>query len=348
MELQRLLVQLGYGSLLGQSGIDGKFGTGTQNAVKKFQQDNGLQANGIVGPFIWNALCTLVSSVAPLSSSQPIQTPAQQNAPPQRSTSTDCDPTKSEIVFTSKVYRKGPWQFLYGVYKGQGLFVRHLSANSNPLLDSLSVPHFKIDYGEGKSKIIRFCNDQTVEPRIFSEVNPAGKKYDRLGWAFERVINEPDLKGVLHINYDIIIRTDSVTNCEPGANICYRLIPMTSFTWEGTGIPAVPEKLNKFSAFYRLDYGDDSGLVSVRDYNFNLANAAIVGHQIFIPTEIKFRAVSDGRQGQTDNFHNAHLGQSVFLPGCRNSNGDCLHMHWRWGDMTPTIDPLVDTVTDRP
>jgi peptidoglycan hydrolase-like protein with peptidoglycan-binding domain len=80
-ELQRLLVQLGYGSMLGQGGIDGKFGTDTQNAVKKFQQDNGLPANGIVRPVIWRALCTLVTSVAPSPtpspSSQPTQMPAQ-------------------------------------------------------------------------------------------------------------------------------------------------------------------------------------------------------------------------------------------------------------------------------
>jgi hypothetical protein len=363
VELQTLLVQLGYGSLLGQSGIDGKFGTGTENAVKKFQQDNGLLDNGIVGPAIWAALCKVVTTVGQSSSTQPIQIPSQQNAPPQISPSTDCDPTKSEIVYTSKVYRKGPWQFLYGVYKGQGLFVRHLSANSNPLLDSLSVPHFKIDYGEGKSKIIRFCNDQTLEPRIFSEVNPAGKKYDRLGWGFERVMNEPDLKGVLRVNYDIIIRTDPVSNCEPGENVCYRFIPLVSFSWKQPPFPSscsveqlknctiqqqIPQKFSKFTAFYKLDYGDESGLVSVRDYNFNLANVAIVGLQKFIPTENKFQAVINGRQGQTDNFHNAHLGQEVFLPGCRNSNGDCLHMHLRWGDMTPTIDPLVFPITDSP
>ncbi len=80
-ELQRLLVQLGYGSMLGKGGIDGKFGLSTQNAVKKFQQDNGLPANGIVRPAIWRALCTLVTSVPPsptsTPSSKPLQMPAQ-------------------------------------------------------------------------------------------------------------------------------------------------------------------------------------------------------------------------------------------------------------------------------
>jgi peptidoglycan hydrolase-like protein with peptidoglycan-binding domain len=65
MELQRLLTQLGYGSLLGQVGIDGKFGTATQNAVKKFQQDNRLQPlDGIVGPRTWGVLCKLVTLAA--------------------------------------------------------------------------------------------------------------------------------------------------------------------------------------------------------------------------------------------------------------------------------------------
>ena len=81
VELQHILVQLGYGSLLGKGGIDGKFGTDTQNAVKKFQQDNRLPVNGIVRPAIWRALCMLVIPMAPSPvpppSSQPIQIPAQ-------------------------------------------------------------------------------------------------------------------------------------------------------------------------------------------------------------------------------------------------------------------------------
>jgi peptidoglycan hydrolase-like protein with peptidoglycan-binding domain len=40
VELQSLLVKLGYKSLLGKGGVDGKFATYTQNAVKRFQQDH--------------------------------------------------------------------------------------------------------------------------------------------------------------------------------------------------------------------------------------------------------------------------------------------------------------------
>jgi subtilisin len=72
-ELQRILTQIGYGSLLGQSGIDGKFATSTQNAVKKFQQDNRIPVDGKVGPITWGALCSIVpnSFIIQLKSTNP-------------------------------------------------------------------------------------------------------------------------------------------------------------------------------------------------------------------------------------------------------------------------------------
>jgi peptidoglycan hydrolase-like protein with peptidoglycan-binding domain len=75
-ELQGYLVQLGYGYSLGQGGIDGKFGPSTQNAVKDFQQDAGLQpVDGIVGPRTWGVLCELMTSLAgaPIQQQQQLQ-----------------------------------------------------------------------------------------------------------------------------------------------------------------------------------------------------------------------------------------------------------------------------------
>ena len=51
--LQSILVMI---KLLDVSGIDGVFGPKTQDAVKSFQQGNGLTADGIVGPLTWKAL----------------------------------------------------------------------------------------------------------------------------------------------------------------------------------------------------------------------------------------------------------------------------------------------------
>lgn len=50
--LQRLLKELGYYS----AAIDGVFGSGTEKAVKAFQTDKKLAADGIVGPNTWNKL----------------------------------------------------------------------------------------------------------------------------------------------------------------------------------------------------------------------------------------------------------------------------------------------------
>ena len=53
-ELQTLLAAKGYN--LGKYGIDGDFGSATLSAVKAFQADHGLTADGIAGPLTWAAL----------------------------------------------------------------------------------------------------------------------------------------------------------------------------------------------------------------------------------------------------------------------------------------------------
>lgn len=53
-QMQTILAGLGYN--LGICGIDGEYGTSTEAAVKAFQLDHGLDADGICGPKTWAAL----------------------------------------------------------------------------------------------------------------------------------------------------------------------------------------------------------------------------------------------------------------------------------------------------
>lgn len=49
----------GYGYDLGQAGVDGDFGSATENAVEAFQEDNNLEVDGKVGPESYAALLGL-------------------------------------------------------------------------------------------------------------------------------------------------------------------------------------------------------------------------------------------------------------------------------------------------
>jgi hypothetical protein len=54
LELQKMLLSMGYS--LPRYGADGSYGAETITAVKAFQLDNGLKADGITGPGTWAAL----------------------------------------------------------------------------------------------------------------------------------------------------------------------------------------------------------------------------------------------------------------------------------------------------
>lgn len=53
-EAQELLIKAGYS--VGSAGVDGDFGSGTLAAVKAFQEDKGLDVDGVIGDDTWAAL----------------------------------------------------------------------------------------------------------------------------------------------------------------------------------------------------------------------------------------------------------------------------------------------------
>lgn len=63
-ECQTILLRLGYS--LGSCGIDGDFGRTTETAVKEFQRDHQLTADGIVGQKTWAALDKAAGQMDPV------------------------------------------------------------------------------------------------------------------------------------------------------------------------------------------------------------------------------------------------------------------------------------------
>ena len=89
---QQLLIAKGYSC--GAAGADGDFGAGTYNAVKKFQADNSLEADGIVGANTWAAL---------LKTEQPKPEQTEPDKEPEK----PATPTGSACIVDLPIVRQG-------------------------------------------------------------------------------------------------------------------------------------------------------------------------------------------------------------------------------------------------
>lgn len=74
--LQRALIRAGF-----ELDDDGLFGRGTEEAVKAFQRENGLVADGIVGPKTWEAVERIVESTATATWDPPAAAPDEDLLP---------------------------------------------------------------------------------------------------------------------------------------------------------------------------------------------------------------------------------------------------------------------------
>jgi peptidoglycan hydrolase-like protein with peptidoglycan-binding domain len=379
--LQRVLTQLGYGPLLGKSGIDGKFATSTQNAVKKFQEDTMLlmkskenimlPVDGKVGPITWRALCykiTTPSSPPPPPTTPTPSTPSNQQQQQQQSVAKgDCrDVYRDSLGRSHWVYNKGPWNFEYDIINGLGLVLYEIKAGDKYLFNSITMPQFGIEYpandGVMKSRILRFCDPNgrsgtttLAQQQLPSISSDNARGIDNLHWTYYMKFNGNDLPvGTLAINYDIVIRWKPVSNCEAGGNECYRFVPKVSFDWTDGSIGNKMPLINKFTAFYRLDY-DHKGIYPVKDADSFFRNIPKAFRQSLLTKEHVFSAVRPNEYGEIDNIHTGSINHFIEIPGCTLTAFDCIHMHWRWGDSrVPAnywirkLDPMVEPSNNNP
>ena len=104
-----------------------------------------------------------------------------------------------------------------------------------------------------------------------------------------------------------------------------------------------------FTAFYRLDYELQTGVYPIKDPDTVRGGASAIGAQEALLTKERvFTAVRPAPSVRTeiDNIHSVNrLFQVIGIPGCTPYPFECVHMHWRWGDL-PGLDPMVEPSTD--
>jgi hypothetical protein len=95
-QLQSLLDVKGYGTTLGKASIDGVFGDATKNAVMRFQKENNLKVDGVVGMQTWRALSALESVKTITPAAQQSAPVAQQPIAPQPATPQPATPEEPQ------------------------------------------------------------------------------------------------------------------------------------------------------------------------------------------------------------------------------------------------------------
>lgn len=132
-DLQRLLIENGYGHLLGKSQVDGDFGKCTHSAVVAFQRDRKMAARGIVGEYTLNELQT--AKEEKLLAKEKMREAEKPGKPSQEKP----HESKEDDVISSKLSQKDR----EAVEKIQ-------STNADPTVHSNRKPLIVLDPGHGK------------------------------------------------------------------------------------------------------------------------------------------------------------------------------------------------------
>jgi hypothetical protein len=191
-------------------------GSGRPFTVRHFYEDGAREecSAPLIPPFYRN--CTIAS-------------PGRYAAPHLIKMSPCTSKSQDGII---QAYNKGQpgWKLGYNLIDAVGLVFKDISSGGNRFLSELSIPHFKVVFGDGHEKIIRFCSatDVHTQPKLISA--DGAKGIDIIRWSFSKQFDS----GLLMINYDFVIRYLPVTNCEAQSNPCLRLIPKMSFNWKTT------------------------------------------------------------------------------------------------------------------
>ncbi len=221
--LQNLLVEKGY---MDRDHVDGDFGPGTDAAVKQFQTDNSLTADGIVGPTTWQVLCStavLPSDETPGMMSCPdgsegTSCPAETSPTPQPSVNKQITPP---LDATDSIYSANKTMFLgsknisltpylvteerssdHGILKGVGNVTNNQTYISTHLSDELiqSTGNGTLETQDGES--------------IAWITSAIGRPADDGSWVFHEIIlfNNTQSKSLALLNNSIGLVKSTVGN----------------------------------------------------------------------------------------------------------------------------------------
>ncbi len=102
-------------------------------------------------------------------------------------------------------YENEPWKFTYQIVDQEGLVLKDITAGGKLQFKSISVPHFKIDYGLSH-EYVRFNAKDDCPSQIVVNEGSYPNYIDTIHWEFTKKFDQEGLKGDLSVRYDIAVQ----------------------------------------------------------------------------------------------------------------------------------------------